>query len=210
MKMTYTKSAFEMPDGKYVAKFRGVTYREDRPGDKPRIGQDGNPLPPAMTWDFEIAEGPEAGKKCDKLTGRIPTPKSGCGKMLVAITDTILKDGAEVDLDQFVGKRYRITVLDNRVSDNPAPTRLYDEPASFPNSPTIAGLWDYSDGVDVVKGATLAAVQAFLATPGLDVSRIKAKPAGAPPTEAKPVAEIPGMVGLKADGTPAAGSEVPW
>jgi hypothetical protein len=125
MKMTYTKSEYEMPDGKYLAKFVGVTMREDKPGDKPRLDRDGKPLPPAMTWDFEIVEGPEAGKKCDKLTGRVPTPKSGCGKMLVGITDTVLRDGQEVDLAGFVGQLYRVTVQDNRVSDNPPPARVY-------------------------------------------------------------------------------------
>lgn len=132
MKMTFTKSQFEMPDGKYLAKFLGVTLREDKPGEKPRLGSDGKPLPPAMTWDFEIIDGEQAGKKADKLTGRVPTAKSGCGKMLAAISDSILKDGMEIDLDQLVGKIYRITVEDNRVSDNPAPVRVYDHQSAPP------------------------------------------------------------------------------
>lgn len=138
--MTFTKSQYEMPDGKYVAKFLGVTLREDKPGDQPRLGADGKPLPPAMTWDFEIAEGDQAGKKADKLTGRIPTPKNGCGKMLAAITDAILKDGTEVDLATYVGKLYRVTVLENRVQDNPAPVRIYDQgaPAAAPAGGTAA------------------------------------------------------------------------
>jgi hypothetical protein len=121
MKMTYTKSQFEMPDGKYLAKFVGVTLREATG----QLDQKGQPLPPGMTWDFEIVEGDQAGKKADKLTGRTPTPKSGCGKFLAAISDTVLKDGQEVDLAGFVGQLYRITVQDNRVSDNPPPARVY-------------------------------------------------------------------------------------
>lgn len=206
MKMTYTKSAFEMPDGKYLAKFIGTTLREEPPGAAPRLGQDGKPLPPAMTWDFEIAEGPETGKKADKLTGRIPTHKSGCGKMLAAVSDSILKDGQEIDLQQFVGMLYRITVLENRVSDNPAPVRVYgsaNQPsAEFPKSPTIAGggthdpatgqshqTWDVSDGTNVLKGQTPAQVQAFIDEFKLDAGAIRVKPAGAPRDAAKLASE---------------------
>lgn len=125
MKMTYTKSQFDVQDGKYTAKFLGTTFRDDPPGTPPRLGQDGKPLPPAMTWDFEIVGPVEVGKRVDKLTGRVPTPKSGCGKMLVAITDTMLKDGQEVDLAQFVGQLYRVTVENSRVADSPPPARIY-------------------------------------------------------------------------------------
>lgn len=135
MKMTYTKSQYEMPDDKYLAKFLGVVMKDDPPGTPPKLGQDGKPLPPAMHWNFEIAEGEHAGKKTDKLTGRVPTPKSGCGKMLAAVSDSILKDGMEVDLDQFVGKLYRVTVENNRVSDNPAPARVYDSRPVPPPAP---------------------------------------------------------------------------
>lgn len=126
MEMTYTKSQFEMPDGKYLARFTGVTLREA----SGKIGQDGKPMGPAMTWDFEIVEpGSEhAGKKADRLTSRMPTPKSACGKFLAAVSDSVLKDGQSVDLQQFVGAIYRVTVIENRISDAPAPVRVYDHP----------------------------------------------------------------------------------
>ncbi len=123
MKMTYQKSQFEMPDGKYAAKFLGVTMREATGMTDPK----GNVLPPPMTWDFEITEaGEHKGKKADRMTGRQPTPKSACGKFLAAITDSVLRDGVEVDLQPFYGKLYRITVQENRVSDNPAPVLIHD------------------------------------------------------------------------------------
>lgn len=134
VKMTFTKSAFEMPDGKYLAKFTGVTMR-DATG---QLDQKGQPMPPGMTWDFVIVEGDQAGKKADKLTGRQPTPKSACGKFLAAVSDTILKDGQEVDLGQFVGALYRITVMDNRISDNPTPVRVYDRAAGGPPPTPVA------------------------------------------------------------------------
>lgn len=133
MKLTYTKSAFEMPDGKYMARFVGVTMREATG----QLDQRGNPMPPGMTWDFEIVEpGENKGKKTDRLTGRQPTPKSACGKILAAVTDSVLKDGQEVDLAAFTGKFYRVTVIENRVSDNPPPVLVPDyKPADGPAPP---------------------------------------------------------------------------
>jgi hypothetical protein len=194
MKMTYTKSQFDIPDGKYLAKFLGVSMREDKPGDKPRLGDDGKPLPPAMTWDFEIAEGPSAGKRSDKLTGRVPTPKSGCGKMLAAITDAVLRDGQEVDLDSFVGKFYRVTIEDNRVSDKSPPV-LTGAPAKAANSansappgdgpppdeataPDPAAKWDYHDGQKWVTGQTTAEVQQSIVINGLMAQALWVRPAG--------------------------------
>lgn len=128
MKLTYGKAEYEVDDGKYVARFLGVTMR-DPTG---QLGRDGKPMGPAMTWDFEITEGPAAGKKVDKLTSRSPTPKSSCGKLLAAVCDSVLKDGTEVDLAQFVGRSYRITVQENRVSDSPPPILIHQGPAPAP------------------------------------------------------------------------------
>jgi hypothetical protein len=194
--MTYTKSAFEMPDGKYLARFLGTTFREDKLGDKPRLGQDGKPLPPAMTWDFEITDGPEAGKKTDKLTGRIPTPKSGCGKMLAAIADTVLKDGVEVELEDYVGKLYRVTVVESRVQDSPPPVRVYDHelpaapaasgppprnggPPPRPQPPAEPAYWVVLKAGAEPEKATAAQIKAvFDATPGLDVNVVEVCPDG--------------------------------
>lgn len=220
MKMTYTKSQFEMPDGKYVAKFLGVTMREEEAGAKPRLGQDGKPLPPAMTWDFEIVEGPEAGKRADKLTGRIASGKSGCAKMLAAVSDTILGDGVEVDLDRFVGKFYRITVQENRISDSPWPILLPPDyrPATAPNGRAAApaappsgnggtpnagdpaARWDMSDGAAVMLAQTSLEVQAFLTDGKIDAAKIRVKPAGAARELAKPANEY-GFI---------SGDVIPW
>ena len=82
---------------------------------------------------------------------------------------------------------------------------------SFPNSPTADSRWDYSDGSTAHANVSTADLCQFLATPGLDTSRIRAKPAGAPKELAKPCSEIPELVaGVNADGTVAAGSEVPF
>lgn len=136
MKLTYTKSQYDVPVGKYTARFTGVTLKD--PSGK--LDEKGKPMPPGMTWDFVIVGGEHDGKQVDRLTGRIPTPKASCGKMLAAISDEVLKDGAEVDLGQFVGKLYRITVEESngdrtRLSDSPAPVRIYDERPMAPAAP---------------------------------------------------------------------------
>ena len=141
MEMTFSKGQFDVPEGKYTAQFLGLKLLEPKPGEKPLTGSDGKPLPPGMAWEFQIADGEHAGKKCDRVTGRQPTPKSGCGKMLAAVTDQILKDGERYDPDQFVGKLYRVTVEEKpsgngtRVSDNPAPVRVYDQPPAQRGGP---------------------------------------------------------------------------
>lgn len=138
MKLTYTKSQYDVPVGKYTARFTGVTLKD--PSGK--LDEKGKPMPPGMTWDFTIVGGEHDGKTVDRLTGRTPTPKASCGKMLAAISDEVLKDGTEVDLGQFVGKMYRITVEEGngdrtRLSDSPPPVRIYDNaaPASAPKPP---------------------------------------------------------------------------
>jgi hypothetical protein len=126
MKLTFTKSVPEVPVGKYTAKFLGITLKEA----SGKLDEKGRPMPPAMTWDFQISEGECEGRTIDRLTGRTPTAKNGCGKMLAGITDTVLRDGDQIDLEQFIGKTYRITVEENgertRLSDTPAPVRVWD------------------------------------------------------------------------------------
>ena len=210
MKFTFTKSQFEMPDGKYLAKFLGVTLKELQPGETPRLGMDGKPMPPAMTWDFEIIEGPtekldpaNVGKKADKLTGRIPTPRSGCGKMLAAIADTVLKDGIEVDIAHYVGKQYRITISENRVCENPGPVRVYDQNGTAPApaataAPSTNGSgqrWDLSDGQNKLADQTTEEVLKFLSG-NVNLNLIRAKHAGAPPATAKLATEWPEFSGV--------------
>lgn len=198
VKFVYTKSPFEMPDGKYLAKFTGCTLREPQPGEAPKMGMDGKPMPPGMTWDFEILSGPEekpdpanVGKRCDKLTGRVPTPKSGCGKMLAAIADTVLKDGVEVDIANYIGKTYRITVVENRVSESPGPQRDHNHaPISTSGAPILNGStgpvpepngrWDVYDGHNAIRNQSTAEVEAMIAA-GAKPASLTIKPAGGLP-----------------------------
>jgi len=131
---TFSKGQFDVPEGKYACRFLGIKMLDDT-GAKDK---DGKPLPPAMAWEFQVSEGEHAGKKVDRVTGRQPPPRSGCGKMLAAVTDQILKDGQQYDINGLIGQPYRVTVEEKptgngtRVSDNPAPVRMYGGPPSNP------------------------------------------------------------------------------
>src|SRR4051794_7888451 len=100
-----TEGKFDVPAGEYVARFAGVEMLDDS---QPRIGKDGKPMAPAMSWHFEITEGPAAGKTAGRITGRNPTSKNIAGRMLSAITGQWLQDGKEVSIAPYVGKLYRI------------------------------------------------------------------------------------------------------
>lgn len=117
MKLTFTKSKFDVPEGQYVATFAGLEMLDPKPGEAPRLGRDGKPMAPGMAWRFHISEGPESGKQADRVTGRNPGPKNVCGRFLAAVTGQILKDGMEVDLDAYIGKRYRINVVAKEQSE---------------------------------------------------------------------------------------------
>jgi hypothetical protein len=103
-------SRFDVPKGEYVARFTGAKPLESKPDAPARVGEDGKPLPPGMAWRFEIIDGPCTGKIPSRITGRVPTPRNACGKMLKALTGLVLKDGMVVDLDQYRDRKYRIVV----------------------------------------------------------------------------------------------------
>jgi hypothetical protein len=117
MQLTFSKSKFDVAEGQYLARFNGTELLEPKPGEAPRMGQDGKPMAPGMAWRFEIVEGENTGKIADRVTGRLPGPKNLCGRFLAAISGQILKDGMTVDLQQFVGKLYRINVVQKERSD---------------------------------------------------------------------------------------------
>lgn len=141
MMFRFSKGQFDVPEGKYLCRFLGV---KPLPADPNRLGNDGKPMGPAVVWEFEVIDGEHAGKKCDRVSGIVPTAKSACGKLLSAVTDAILKDGMAVDVSQYVGKKYRVTVEQKpsgngtRVSDLHLPVRVYEageQPASPPPAP---------------------------------------------------------------------------
>lgn len=111
MLLTYTTSPFDVPEGQYVGKFLGLEMLEPRPGEGPRRGPDGREMQPAMAWRWEIVGGDSAGRIADRVSSRSPTPKNVAGRLLSAITGLILREGDNVELGEYVGKYYRLSVV---------------------------------------------------------------------------------------------------
>jgi hypothetical protein len=112
MLLKYEKSKYDVPEGTYLARFKGCEPLPDpRPGEPPRVGRDGKVMAPGMAWRFEVAEGEHRGKIADRVTGRTPGPKNIAGRLLVAVTGRALKDGDTVTIDEYVGQVYRVTVV---------------------------------------------------------------------------------------------------
>lgn len=118
MKTTFHENPYAVDDGRFLARFVGVTeFSSDKARDK-----DGNPIPPGWKWEFELCEGQDAGKMANRITSKVPTLKNLCGKIMMSLADGNLADGIEFDSDAFKGFYYRITIRDGIISDNPPPS----------------------------------------------------------------------------------------
>jgi hypothetical protein len=139
---------FGASEGQHVAKFLGVTMMptHDDAGKllPPKIGQDGKPMEPGMSWEFEVAEGPDKGKIASRISGKHPNPKNIAGRLMAAVSGKYLKPGVAINLDQYVGKLYLITVeptstgKGTRISDTPAPSP-YTGASPAANPPASSG-----------------------------------------------------------------------
>jgi hypothetical protein len=90
-----------VPVGNYTATFAGT---EVQPANKEKG------YAPGIRWKFTIDAGPCAGQTTSRITGPAPTPKNGCGKMLSGLLGRALREGEQIDPDQFIGKRYMLVV----------------------------------------------------------------------------------------------------
>lgn len=131
---------FDVPVGEHIGRFAGIEMMAET--GQPRIGQDGKPMAPGMSWHWEIVAGPAAGKIAGRITGRQPSSKNVCGRMLSAVSGQWLQKGAEVDITQFIGRLYKIIVVPNengdktRVADNPPPQFYNGDPTAFAQQPS--------------------------------------------------------------------------
>lgn len=65
---------------------------------------------PGLKWVFEIAEGPHAGQFAYRTTKDKATLKNSCGKFLSALTGKPAAQCIDIDTDDYIGRRYFITV----------------------------------------------------------------------------------------------------
>jgi hypothetical protein len=86
-----------VPVGSYIGTFLGVEGVENEYGE-------------ALRWDWEITTGEFKGLRASRLTGRVPTLKNACGKLLSAVAGKSVGNGEEIDLAPCVGKTYLVIV----------------------------------------------------------------------------------------------------
>ena len=97
----FTVSSGGVPAGSYTGTFAGI---EVQPENKEKG------YGPGTRWKFTIDAGPCAGQTASRVTGSTPSPKNGAGKILAGLIGRALKEGEQIDPEQFVGKRFMIVV----------------------------------------------------------------------------------------------------
>ena len=92
-----------IPDGSYVARFVGTEL-------SPAKEWEGKMLEEGIRWQFEVANGAQAGRKVGRITGKHPTPENACGKMIGSLLGKPLTPNESVSLQGCVGRTYWLNV----------------------------------------------------------------------------------------------------
>jgi len=102
VKVCDSTDQFSVPTGTYPAKLLG--YKEMQPSAKfPDSGT-------SYVWEFEIIEGLHARKTTSRWTPTKLTMSNNFGKLVREMLGRPLVNGEDVDPDNFIGKKYTITV----------------------------------------------------------------------------------------------------
>ena len=102
VKVCDSTDQFSVPTGTYAAKLLG--YKEMQPSAKfPDSGT-------SYVWEFEIIEGLHARKTTSRWTPTKLTMSNNFGKLVREMLGRPLVNGEDVDPDNFIGKKFTITV----------------------------------------------------------------------------------------------------
>ena len=108
MQFTFDPDLYNLTDGRVLCIFKGVNdytaQRKHNPGD-PTYG-------PSVRWEFEIVAGVDKGKPCGIITGKYPTPKNSCIRVLAGIIGHRPAEKEAIDTSMYVGKYYMVTIAD--------------------------------------------------------------------------------------------------
>lgn len=85
--------------GLYDAKFIGIEETTH-----PEYGA-------GLEWQWEIVKGRSNGQRVTRRTGRDPTPRNSCGKIISGLLGRELKDGEEIDPQAFTGADCKVFVV---------------------------------------------------------------------------------------------------
>jgi hypothetical protein len=100
-RFSFNNTNDSVPVGQYEARFVGV---EDTNHDE---------YGPGVAWKFEITSGIHKGQQTSRVTSPEPTRKNSCGNMIRSLAGGRVDEGEMIDVDQFIGRKYLITVGEN-------------------------------------------------------------------------------------------------
>lgn len=101
---TFQASTFDaVSEGRYNAEYIGNEEIVSK------FEKDGK----AVAWRWKIVDGPNAGKVVTRVSGKTPTPKNGCGRILIALLGKTPTTGENVSVKDCIGKRYLVVVVKN-------------------------------------------------------------------------------------------------
>ena len=103
--MLLTVSNGGVPVGSYTGKFAGLEEVPANPEKKYGAG---------LRWKFAVDAGPCKDQVVSRITGPTPSTKNSCGKLLSGLLGRSLKEGDQVDPDNFLGKQFMIIVANGQ------------------------------------------------------------------------------------------------
>jgi hypothetical protein len=88
----------------HLCVFRGLEHYEPDPKKtQPNYG-------PGWVWRMECVEGLHKGKLGTRVTGKSPTPRSACGRLLQMLVGRSVDMNTEVEFDQYVGRKFMVSM----------------------------------------------------------------------------------------------------
>jgi hypothetical protein len=121
-----------VPPGQYWARFLGVEDRDDE-----NYG-------PGLAWRFVILDGPYAGQEVSRITSLEPTKRNACGKLFQGLAGGRVADGAQLDIDSFIGREYGVVIVESSTGQSTRVESVFPQPGmglpgmGLPNEPSPA------------------------------------------------------------------------
>jgi hypothetical protein len=177
LKMTEGAERFKVPTGQYRAKFMGVK-QDDRPHPEYGIG---------LKWQFEVVDGPSAGKIASRTTSSSPTLQNACGRMLQMLTGGTAALHEEFDLDKHIGRLFQILVEANSTGSGTRigsvmPVATPPTNGTPPNGAPLTG----APANGVLPPVLAARTTPPVAAPAVATARVPSPPPPGPPPAAPP------------------------
>lgn len=120
MRFKFDPALYELADGRYIAKFIGVS---EVPPEQIRNQQFPN-SGPTIAWNFSFENGENHGKTGRVLTPAQLTPKNATMRMACGIMRRVIAEDEEFDTNGMNGFYYAVSVIDGYPSNKFAPQYL--------------------------------------------------------------------------------------